>query len=135
MSFHYEKDSNQVVTVTMDMDGPVNSMSDAFLPLFEATLDKLEAETELAGVVLTSGKSTFFAGGDLNMLCEVTEETVEDFFQRNVRNQGGYAPFGKAARAGLRGYKWCCFGRWPRTGAVMSPSYCLEPPERSAWLP
>ena len=80
MSFHYEKDSNQVVTVTMDMDGPVNSMSDAFLPLFEATLDKLEAETELAGVVLTSGKSTFFAGGDLNMLCEVTEETVEDFF-------------------------------------------------------
>ena len=80
MSFHYEKDSNHVVTVTMDMDGPVNSMSDAFLPLFEATLDKLEAETELAGVVLTSGKSTFFAGGDLNMLCEVTEETVEDFF-------------------------------------------------------
>ena len=80
MSFHYEKDSNHVVTVTMDMDGPVNSMSDAFLPLFEATLDRLEAETELAGVVLTSGKSTFFAGGDLNMLCEVTEETVEDFF-------------------------------------------------------
>ena len=67
-------------TITMDMDGPVNSMSDAFLPLFEAMLDRLEAETELAGVVLTSGKSTFFAGGDLNMLCEVTEETVEDFF-------------------------------------------------------
>ena len=59
MSFHYEKDSNHVVTVTMDMNGPVNSMSDAFLPLFEATLDRLEAETELAGVVLTSGKSTF----------------------------------------------------------------------------
>ena len=39
MSFHYEKDANQIVTVTMDMDGPVNSMSDAFLPLFESTLD------------------------------------------------------------------------------------------------
>ena len=81
MSFHYEKDANQIVTVTMDMDGPVNSMSDAFLPLFESTLDKLEAETDLAGVVLTSGKSTFFAGGDLNMLCQVTEDTVDDFFQ------------------------------------------------------
>ena len=80
MSFHYDKDDNNVVTVTMDMDGPVNSMSDAFLPLLEATLDKLEAETDLAGVVLTSGKSTFFAGGDLNMLCQVTEDTVEDFF-------------------------------------------------------
>ncbi len=81
MSFHYEKDDNHIVTVTMDMDGPVNSMSDAFLPLFESTLDKLEAETDLAGVVLTSGKTTFFAGGDLNMLCQVTEDTVDDFFE------------------------------------------------------
>ena len=30
--FNYEKDANGVVTVTMDMDGPVNSMSEAFLP-------------------------------------------------------------------------------------------------------
>jgi 3-hydroxyacyl-CoA dehydrogenase/enoyl-CoA hydratase/3-hydroxybutyryl-CoA epimerase len=81
MSFHYEKDSNNIVTVTMDMDGPVNSMSDAFLPALEATLDKLEADADLAGVVLASGKSTFFAGGDLNMLCAVTEETVEAFFE------------------------------------------------------
>lgn len=80
MSFHYEKDSNNIVTVTMDMDGPVNSMSDAFLPLLEGTLGKLEADDDLAGVVLASRKSTFFAGGDLNMLCAVTEETVEAFF-------------------------------------------------------
>ena len=81
MSFHYEKDSNNIVTVTMDMDGPVNSMSDAFLPELEATLGNLEADADLAGVVLASGKSTFFAGGDLNMLCAVTEETVEAFFE------------------------------------------------------
>lgn len=81
MSFHYEKDSNNIVTVTMDMDGPVNSMSDAFLPALEATLGNLEADADLAGVVLASGKSTFFAGGDLNMLCAVTEETVEAFFE------------------------------------------------------
>ncbi|MCH1553839.1 MAG: 3-hydroxyacyl-CoA dehydrogenase NAD-binding domain-containing protein [Luminiphilus sp.] len=81
MSFNYEKDSNNIVTVTMDMDGPVNSMSAAFLPMFTETLDRLEAESELIGVVLTSAKSTFFAGGDLNMLCAVTPETVDEFFQ------------------------------------------------------
>ena len=81
MSFNYEKDSNNIVTVTMDMDGPVNSMSAAFLPMFVETLDRLEAEGELTGVVLTSAKSTFFAGGDLNMLCAVTPETVDEFFQ------------------------------------------------------
>ena len=81
MSFNYEKDSNNIATVTMDMDGPVNSMSAAFLPMFVETLDRLEAESELTGVVLTSAKSTFFAGGDLNMLCAVTPETVDEFFQ------------------------------------------------------
>ena len=78
--FNYEKDANGVVTVTMDMDGPVNSMSEAFLPALRETVEKLEAETDLTGVVLASTKKTFFAGGDLNSLCQVTEENAETFF-------------------------------------------------------
>ena len=78
--FHYEKDTNGVVTVTMDMDGPVNSMSEAFLPALRDTVQKLEAETDLTGVVLASAKKTFFAGGDLNSLCQVTEDNAETFF-------------------------------------------------------
>jgi len=58
--FNYEKDADGIVTITMDMDGPVNSMSDAFLPLLSETADKLEAEEGLTGVVLTSAKKTFF---------------------------------------------------------------------------
>ena len=41
--FNYEKDADGIVTITMDMDGPVNSMSDAFLPLLSETADKLVA--------------------------------------------------------------------------------------------
>ena len=78
--FNYEKDANGVVTVTMDMDGPVNSMSEAFLPALRETVEKLEAECDLTGVVLASAKKTFFAGGDLNSLCQVTEENAETFF-------------------------------------------------------
>ena len=78
--FNYEKDANGVVTVTMDMEGPVNSMSEAFLPALRDTVEKLEAETDLTGVVLASAKKTFFAGGDLNSLCLVTEENAETFF-------------------------------------------------------
>jgi 3-hydroxyacyl-CoA dehydrogenase/enoyl-CoA hydratase/3-hydroxybutyryl-CoA epimerase len=58
--FNYEKDASGVVTVTMDMEGPVNSMSSAFLPLLRETVEKLESESELTGVVLTSAKKTFF---------------------------------------------------------------------------
>ena len=82
--FHYEKDADGIVTVTMDMDGAVNSMSPAFLPLFQETLNKLESETGLAGVVLTSAKKTFFAGGDLNSLCQVTPDTAEMFFNEGL---------------------------------------------------
>ena len=57
--FNYEKDADGIVTITMDMDGPVNSMSDAFLPLLSDTADKLEAEEGLTGVVLTSAKRPF----------------------------------------------------------------------------
>ena len=85
--FNYEKDANGVVTVTMDMEGPVNSMSSAFLPLLRETVEKLESEAELTGVVLTSAKKTFFAGGDLNSLNQVTPETAETFSMRHRRSR------------------------------------------------
>lgn len=79
--FNYEKDASGIVTVTMDMAGPVNAMNDEFLALLNDTIDALEEEEGLTGVVLTSAKSTFFAGGDLNVLSQATAENAEAFFE------------------------------------------------------
>jgi len=79
--FNYSKDQHNIVTVTMDMTGSVNSMSPEFLPLLTETIDRLVSEDALSGVILTSAKSTFFAGGDLNTLKEATDETVPLFFE------------------------------------------------------
>lgn len=78
--FNYEKDADGIVTVTMDMAGPVNSMSAEFNPLWKEMVEKLEKEDGLTGVVLTSAKKTFFAGGDLNSLLATQPEQKEDFF-------------------------------------------------------
>lgn len=78
--FNYEKDADGIVTITMDMTGRVNSMSPEFLPLLEDSVARLEAEEGLAGVVLASAKPTFFAGGDLNTLSQVTSADAEAFF-------------------------------------------------------
>jgi len=78
--FAYEKDADGIVTITMDMAGPVNSMVPEFTPMLDETVDRLQAEEGLVGVVLTSAKSTFFAGGDLNGLCQVDDSNVEAFF-------------------------------------------------------
>ena len=78
--FRYEKDADGIVTVTMDMDGPVNSMSSAFRPLYAEMVTRLEAETGLKGVILTSGKETFFAGGDLKRLVAIERDQLPALF-------------------------------------------------------
>lgn len=70
-TFNVEKDAHNIVTITMDMHGPVNVMNEHFVPLLSDAVDKLEAEDNLRGVIITSAKKTFFAGGDLNWLSSI----------------------------------------------------------------
>ena len=78
--FDYLKDADSIVTITMNMTGPVNAINQEFRETISATVDRLEQEENLTGVVLASAKKTFFAGGDLNELANVTPDTVEDFY-------------------------------------------------------
>jgi 3-hydroxyacyl-CoA dehydrogenase/enoyl-CoA hydratase/3-hydroxybutyryl-CoA epimerase len=56
-----------IVILTFDAPGSsVNTMDDAYIRSMAAVLDRLEDERdEIAGVVLTSAKASFFTGGDL----------------------------------------------------------------------
>jgi 3-hydroxyacyl-CoA dehydrogenase/enoyl-CoA hydratase/3-hydroxybutyryl-CoA epimerase len=82
--FSYEKDSDGIVTVTMDMTGPVNAMNEEYGVAMTATVERLEKEEGLTGVVFASAKKTFFAGGDLNSLLSVKEDQIEEFFNSIV---------------------------------------------------
>ncbi|BFM10689.1 3-hydroxyacyl-CoA dehydrogenase NAD-binding domain-containing protein [Simiduia litorea] len=66
--FNYQKDADGIVTVTMDMTGPVNAMNEEYRGAMAETVAKLETEKELTGVIFASAKTVFFAGGDLNEL-------------------------------------------------------------------
>ncbi len=67
--YTYERDADGVVTVTLDNpDRPVNLMDAKFAPTMDAVLDQLANESDLKGAIITSAKSTFFAGGDIAML-------------------------------------------------------------------
>jgi 3-hydroxyacyl-CoA dehydrogenase/enoyl-CoA hydratase/3-hydroxybutyryl-CoA epimerase len=78
--FHYDKDDAGIVTVTMDMTGPVNAMNAEYQAAMTETVERLEAETDLRGVVFASAKKVFFAGGDLNDLVKVAPGQEEEFF-------------------------------------------------------
>ena len=78
--FIYNKDQQGIVTIIMDMQGPINSMNQAYMGLLQDTVDRLEIETDLRGVVITSAKDTFFAGGDLKWLLSVEKSTAETLY-------------------------------------------------------
>lgn len=78
--FNYDKDADGIVTVTMDMTGPVNMMNEEYRVAMGETLAKLESEQNLTGVVFASAKKVFFAGGDINMLMTVDDDNKTAFF-------------------------------------------------------
>jgi 3-hydroxyacyl-CoA dehydrogenase / enoyl-CoA hydratase / 3-hydroxybutyryl-CoA epimerase len=75
-TIHWDKDADGVVILTLDDPSQsANTINAAYIESMGATIDRLEQEKdEIAGVVVTSGKKTFFAGADLNDLIKATKE-------------------------------------------------------------
>jgi 3-hydroxyacyl-CoA dehydrogenase / enoyl-CoA hydratase / 3-hydroxybutyryl-CoA epimerase len=78
---NWTQDADGIVTLTMDDPTQrANTMNEAFQRAFASTVARLVAEKDaITGVIVTSGKDTFFAGGDLRMLSEVTDEDLAGF--------------------------------------------------------
>lgn len=77
-----QKDQNNIVTLTFDAQGQsANTMNAAFREsLKHVTAQILADRAAIKGILLTSAKSTFFAGGDLNELSQVTKEDADKIF-------------------------------------------------------
>ncbi len=75
-TIRWEKDADGIVLLTLDdPNQSANTMNRAYAESMAATIDRLEAEKdEIMGVVITSAKKTFFAGGDLNDLKTATKD-------------------------------------------------------------
>ena len=80
-TIRWEQDGDGVVNLILDdPNQSANTMNEAFGHSLAETVDRLEAEKDsIKGVVLTSGKSTFFAGGDLNDLLAARPEDAPRF--------------------------------------------------------
>ena len=78
--FIYEKDDDGIVTVTMDMTGPVNAVNAEYNVAMEETVSRLEVEDDLSGVIFASAKKVFFAGADLKELVLADSNDVQGLF-------------------------------------------------------
>jgi 3-hydroxyacyl-CoA dehydrogenase/enoyl-CoA hydratase/3-hydroxybutyryl-CoA epimerase len=72
----WEQGEDGIVLLTLDdPEQSANTVNERYLRSMAATVDRLEAERDsIAGVIVTSAKRTFFAGGDLRLLSQATLE-------------------------------------------------------------
>jgi hypothetical protein len=80
-TIRWEDAGDGVVNLVLDdPNQSANTMNADFGASMKKTVERLEAEKDqIAGVVITSAKKTFFAGGDLRDLKKVTPETADEF--------------------------------------------------------
>ncbi|HVL84598.1 MAG TPA: 3-hydroxyacyl-CoA dehydrogenase NAD-binding domain-containing protein [Pseudonocardia sp.] len=86
----WERGEDGIVVVTLDDPGrSANTMNDRFVEAFGECVDALHAEKEqTTGVLLTSAKKTFFAGGDLDTLIQARPEDAGRVMEHSMVVKG-----------------------------------------------
>ncbi|MFM9692958.1 3-hydroxyacyl-CoA dehydrogenase NAD-binding domain-containing protein [Streptomyces europaeiscabiei] len=107
-TIRWEQDRTGLVTLVIDdPNQSANTMNQAFRESLAAVTDRLEAEKDtIRGVIVTSAKKTFFAGGDLRDLIKVTPETAQQLFDGGLeikRNLRRIETLGKPVVAAING--------------------------------
>ena len=78
--FNYEKESDGIVTITVDMTDPAQNMNGEYQEVMSHIVTKLEAEAGLAGVIITSVGKSFFTSGKLEKLEKILPGGEEGVF-------------------------------------------------------
>ena len=82
----WEQDRTGVVTLVLDdPDQSANTMNHAFRQAITAVADRAEAEKDsIRGIIVTSAKKTFFAGGDLKDMIRLGPEDARQVFETGM---------------------------------------------------
>ncbi|AXK32571.1 3-hydroxyacyl-CoA dehydrogenase [Streptomyces armeniacus] len=86
-TIRWEQDESGVVTLVLDDPAQsANTMNEAFQTSLTEVADRLEAERDsVRGVIVTSAKKTFFAGGDLRELIRARPEDADRVYATGMR--------------------------------------------------
>ena len=78
----WDKDADGIVTLTLDdPTGSANVMNENYIESMGKTVERLVAEKDsITGVVITSAKNTFFAGGDVKSMIQIGPENAGEAF-------------------------------------------------------
>jgi 3-hydroxyacyl-CoA dehydrogenase/enoyl-CoA hydratase/3-hydroxybutyryl-CoA epimerase len=89
-TIRYDRGDDGIVVLTLDDPSRgANTMNDNYVASMEKTVSRLEAErAEITGVIITSAKNSWFAGGDLDQLGSVPADRGQDVFDLSTKVKG-----------------------------------------------
>lgn len=107
-TIQWDKDADGIVTLTLDdPSGSANVMNEAYTESMGKAVERLVAEKDsITGVVITSAKKTFFAGGDLKGMITLGPEDAGQAFdtvERVKKDLRTLETFGKPVVAAING--------------------------------
>ena len=133
----YDCDAQGVATLTIDMPGQsANTMNRVFREALKAAVERLEAEREaLSGVIITSAKKTFFAGGDLNDLLAIGPDEAQAVFDRAMAMKALLRRLEKLGRPVVAAINGAALGGGFELALACHARFVLDDPKLDLGLP
>ncbi len=136
-TIRWDRDADGIVTLTLDDPGArANTMTDDFRASLSAAVDRLEKEQDsVTGVIVTSAKSTFFAGGDLKLLIKVTDENAAEFATGVTRIKSDFRRLEKLGKPTVAALNGAALGGGLEIALACNRRIALDNPKSQFGLP
>jgi 3-hydroxyacyl-CoA dehydrogenase/enoyl-CoA hydratase/3-hydroxybutyryl-CoA epimerase len=136
-TIRWDKDADGIVTLTLDdQQQHVNTMNDEFRASLADAVDRLEAEREsIAGVIITSAKDTFFAGGDLKLLAQVNDDNAAEFAAGVEKIKADFRRLEKLGKPTVAAFNGAALGGGLEIGLACNRRIALDNPKAQFGLP
>jgi 3-hydroxyacyl-CoA dehydrogenase/enoyl-CoA hydratase/3-hydroxybutyryl-CoA epimerase len=136
-TIRWDQDTDGIVTLTLDDPSQrANTMTDGFRSSLAGAVDRLEADKDsVTGVIITSAKDTFFAGGDLNLLAQVTDENAHEFAAGVAKIKADFRRLEKLGRPTVAALNGAALGGGLEIALACNRRIALDNPKSQFGLP
>jgi 3-hydroxyacyl-CoA dehydrogenase/enoyl-CoA hydratase/3-hydroxybutyryl-CoA epimerase len=136
-TIRWDQDADGIVTLTLDDPSQrANTMTDDFRSSLAAAVDRLEAgKDSITGVIITSAKDTFFAGGDLKLLAQVTDENAHEFAEGVTKIKADFRRLEKLGKPTVAALNGAALGGGLEIALACNRRIALDNPKSQFGLP
>jgi 3-hydroxyacyl-CoA dehydrogenase/enoyl-CoA hydratase/3-hydroxybutyryl-CoA epimerase len=136
-TIRWDQDADGIVTLTLDDPSQrANTMTEDFRTSLTAAIDRLEAEKDsVTGVIITSAKDTFFAGGDLKLLSQINDDNAHEFAEGVTRIKADFRRLEKLGKPTVAAFNGAALGGGLEIGLACNRRIALDNPKAQFGLP